>query len=382
MTKPTRKQIILIITALVILGALIYGFLPGAATVQTEVVASAPMQVIVEEEGETFVEQHYIISSPVAAFVRRIDLDPGDIVEAGAPLIELEPPRSILLDPRSQLEADARIEAAEASLEQAETAARQAVNERDRLERLFEAESATHQNVELARSEASRALASRNAARAELAAARAASGSGDLENYPVRHIVRSPVAGSILAIYEKSERFVNPGEPLLEIGDIHQLEVRVEVLSQDAVRITPGMRVLLDQWGGERSLEARVTRVEQQGRVVISALGVEERRVEVVAELVSPQEERIGLGSGYRVLAQFVIWEEDQVLQVPSSALFRTEDGWAVFVVEEGRAVRKEVSIGHQSGLSAQVVDGLREGDVVITHPDDSIEEGVKVEPG
>src|SRR5690625_12453 len=244
MTKPTRKQIILIITALVILGALIYGFLPGAATVQTEVVASAPMQVIVEEEGETFVEQHYIISSPVAAFVRRIDLDPGDIVEAGAPLIELEPPRSILLDPRSQLEADARIEAAEASLEQAETAARQAVNERDRLERLFEAESATHQNVELARSEASRALASRNAARAELAAARAASGSGDLENYPVRHIVRSPVAGSILAIYEKSERFVNPGVPLLEIGDIHQLEVRVEVLSQDAVRITPGMRVL------------------------------------------------------------------------------------------------------------------------------------------
>src|SRR5690625_7785050 len=142
------------------------------------------------------------------------------------------------------------------------------------------------------------------------------------------------------------------------------------------------MRVLLDQWGGERSLEARVTRVEQQGRVVISALGVEERRVEVVAELVSTPEERIGLGSGYRVLAQFVIWEEDQVLQVPSSALFRTEDGGAVFVGGEGRAGRKEETIGHQSGLAAQVGDGLEEGDVVSTHTGDSREEGGKEEPG
>jgi len=382
MTKLTRKQIILIIISVLIAGAIIYGFLPGAISVQTEVVAVAPMQVIVEEEGETFVEQQYIISSPVAAFVRRINLDPGDVVEAGDPLIELEAPRSVILDPRSRLEAEARVAAAEASLEQAETAAEQLVIERDRLERLYEAESATRQNVEHARSEAARALASRNAASAELAAARAALGSVNSEDYPVGQVVRAPVSGNVLTIHGKSERFVNPGEPLLEIGDTSQLEVHVEVLSQDAVRISPGMRVLLDQWGGENPLEARVTRVEQQGRVVVSALGVEERRVQVVAELVSPAEERIGLGSGYRVLAQFIIWEEEQVLQVPVSALFRTEEGWGVFVVDEGRSVRKEASIGRRSGLSAQVVDGLREGEIVITHPDDSIEEGVKVEPG
>src|SRR5690625_628745 len=382
MTKLTRKQIILIIISVLIAGAIIYGFLPGAISVQTEVVAVAPMQVIVEEEGETFVEQQYIISSPVAAFVRRINLDPGDVVEAGDPLIELEAPRSVILDPRSRLEAEARVAAAEASLEQAETAAEQLVIERDRLERLYEAESATRQNVEHARSEAARALASRNAASAELAAARAALGSVNSEDYPVGQVVRAPVSGNVLTIHGKSERFVNPGEPLLEIGDTSQLEVHVEVLSQDAVRISPGMRVLLDQWGGENPLEARVTRVEQQGRVVVSALGVEERRVQVVAELVSPAEERIGLGSGYRVLAQFIIWEEEQVLQVPVSALFRTEEGWGVVVVDEGRSVRKEASIGRRSGLSAQVVDGLREGEIVITHPDDSIEEGVKVEPG
>lgn len=379
MTKPTRKQIILIITAVLIIAAILYGFLPGAVSVQTDVVKSAPMQVTVEEEGETYVEQHYLISSPVAAYVRRIDLDPGDEIEAGAALIELEPPRSVILDPRSRSEAEARAEAAEAALDQAETLAGQAINERDRLERLYDAESATRQELDRARTEAAGALSARNVARAELAAARAALTNESIANYPVGQVLRAPVSGRVLTIHGNSERHVNPGDPLLEIGDTEHLEVHIDVLSQDAVRITPGMRVLLDQWGGEKPLEARVNRVEQQGRVVISALGVEERRVQVVAELVSPPEERMGLGSGYRVLAQFILWEEDQVLQVPASALFRVEEGWGVFVVEDGRATRKSVTIGRQSGLSAQVLEGLREGDVVITHPGDAIEDGVKV---
>ncbi|MEX2403826.1 MAG: efflux RND transporter periplasmic adaptor subunit [Balneolales bacterium] len=381
MIKLTRKQIILIITGVLIVGAIIYGFLPGAESVETATVESSPLQVIVEEEGETYVEQHYIISSPVTAFVRRIDLDPGDVVQEGTPLVELEPPRSTILDPRSRAEAEARIEAAEASLEQADTQAEQAINERDRMERLAMAESATRQEAEQAQAEASRAIAARNTARAELAAARAAAETADeLVPLTVGRVLRSPASGRVLAVHGRSERHISPGEPLLEIGDTDQLEVQVEVLSQDAVRISPGMRVVLDQWGGETPLEASVTRVERQGSVVVSALGVEERRVQVIAELISPPETWADLGSGYRVLAQFIIWEDDNVLQVPTSALFRTEEGWDVFLVEKDRAVRRTVTIGQQTGLAAQVLEGLSDGDIVIVHPNDAIEDGARVE--
>ena len=151
-------------------------------------------------------------------------------------------------------------------------------------------------------------------------------------------------------------------------------------MSQDAVRITPGMRVVLEQWGGEDSLEATVTRVEQQGNEVISALGVEEQRVQVIAELTSQKEKWGALGSGYRVLARFIIWEEDNVLQVPTSALFREDENWAVFVVEDGMANRRSVSVGQQTGLSAQILEGLSEGDTVIIHPGDAIDDGKEVE--
>ena len=381
MTKPTRKQIILIIIGIIILVAIVYGFLPGATPVETATVKFAPLQVIVEEEGETYVKQSYVISSPVAAFLRRIDLDPGDGVEEGEPLVVLEPPRSVILDPRSRTEATARVEAAQASLEQAESQVEQAIRVRDRIERLAGAESATREQVEEARTQAAQAIAARNAARAELSAARAvvdaAKGPGQ---QPVEQVLTSPISGRILAVHRRNEGPVQAGDPLLEIGDIEELEVRIEVLSQDAVRITPGMRVVLDQWGGETPLEATVSRVESQGKVVISALGVEERRVQIIAEIQSPPEMRAGLGSGYRVLAQFVIWEDEDVLQVPASAIFRTAQGWGVFVVENEKAMQRTISIGQQTGLAAQVLDGLSQGDVVIVHPDEEIADGTAVE--
>ncbi len=193
-------------------------------------------------------------------------------------------------------------------------------------------------------------------------------------------MLRAPIPGSILAIHHKSAGYVNAGEPLLEIGNTDSLEVRVEVLSEDAVRIAPGMRVVLEQWGGEELLEAAVSRVERQGKVEVSALGVEEQRVQVVADLQSPYEKWKTLGSGYRVLARFMIWEKEDVLQVPASALFRTEEGWAVFVVNDGEAHRQKVKVGRQTGLSAQILEGLPEGDEVIVHPGSDIEDGVKVE--
>src|SRR5699024_8810353 len=272
-------------------------------SVETATVTSDSLQVTIEEEGITHVEQQYIISSPAAAYVRRINMDAGDIVEKGDVLVRLEPPRSAILDERSRAEAEARVDAAEASLEQAETQAKQTISERNRVEGLAEAGSATRQQLEQARTDAAGAIAARNAARAELAAARAAvrpaaGGSGSLS---AGQVLRAPVSGEVLAVHRKSEGSINAGEPLLEIGNTDSLEVRVDVLSEDAVRISPGMQVMLEQWGGETPLEATVSRVERQGATEISALGVEEQRVQVIAELKSPPESWTDLGSGYRV---------------------------------------------------------------------------------
>ncbi|SHE55598.1 HlyD family secretion protein [Fodinibius roseus] len=382
MNTPTRKQIILIIAGILIVAVVAYGFFPGAVTVETATVQPDSLQVTVEEEGRTQVKEHYRLSSPVTAYLRRIDLEEGVTVEAGDPVVQLEPPRSTMLDPRSQAEARARVEAAEASLEEAETRAEQAARERDRVARLAGGGSATQRQLENARTEATRATAALNAARAELAAARAALHSTDdgSGSQPESYVLRAPVTGSVLTIHRKSEGPVNAGEPLIEIGNIDSLEVRVDLLSEDAVRIAPGMRVVLAQWGGETPLEASVTRVEHQGEVEVSALGVEEQRVEVIAELESPPEKWNRLGSGYRVLARFIVWEGENVLQVPTSALFRTGEGWGVFAVQDGEAVRRTVKVGRQTGLSAQVLEGLSEGDEVIVHPGSEIEDGVKIE--
>lgn len=381
MNKPTKKQVVLTVIGVVIVALIIYGLLPGAVLVDTAVVQKEAMQVTIEEEGETYVAHLYVITSPVPAFLRRVNLEPGDIVEEGDILAELEPPSSAILDPRSYTEAKARIASAEARVEEAEAYAEFALSERHRMERLAAEGSATQQQLEQVRTEAGRAAAVLNTARAELTAAQASLDTATVSRsrLPVRQVLRAPARGEVLRVHRKSEGFVNTGEPIFEIGNTDSLEVRVDVLSQDAVRISPGVRVMLDHWGGDVPLEATVARVERQGKIKISALGVEERRVQVVAELITGSEVWENLGSGYRVLARFVIWEDANVLQVPTSALFRTEDGWGVFTVGNGRAVRRNISLGYQTGLSAQVIEGLSEGDVVIVHPGAEIEDGVRV---
>ena len=186
----------------------------------------------------------------------------------------------------------------------------------------------------------------------------------------------------MLSIHRRSAGHVNPGEPILEVGDTQRMEVHVDVLSQDAVRISPGVRIEIDEWGGDRLLEAMVHRVEPQAFTRVSALGVEEQRVTVIAALTSPAEDWSMLGADYRVLARFIVWEDDDVLQVPTSALFRSADGWAVFVVEGGTARRRDVSIGQQAGLRTQILAGLEAGEHVIVHPANEIEDGVSVRAG
>jgi HlyD family secretion protein len=174
---------------------------------------------------------------------------------------------------------------------------------------------------------------------------------------------------------------VAAGTVLLELGDPTDLEVVIEVLSRDGATITPGTRVLLEQWGGEPALEAVVRLVEPAGFLKVSALGVEEQRVNVIADILTPLEQRPGLGDHFRVEARIVTWEEADVLKVPSGALFRRGADWAAFVLENGRAQLRNLSVGAASGVEAQVLEGLKEGDEVIVYPGDQVKEGLRVQP-
>jgi len=367
MTPQLRKRLIIAAITIIVIAAIVYAFIPKPVPVETATVSRASLQVVVEEEGQTRVVDRYAITAPTAGVLRRIQLDEGDVVTRGQLLLRLDPPPSPLLDTRTSEEAAARVRSAEANLQQADT-------ELARVQRLEAAGSATRQALEQAQTTAT-------AARAELAAARAAASRAQAGSANEVQLLRAPAPGRVLALRRRSEGMVNPGDTLVVIGDISRLEIRTDVLSQDAVRIHPGTRVLVEQWGGDHPLEARVTRVEPQGRTVVSSLGVEEQRVDVIAGLEADSVAATGLGAGYRVLSRFIIWEGDSVLQVPSSALFRSGAGWAAFAIVNGRAALRPVEIGQQAGLATQVLGGLAEGAQVIVHPANEIADGSRVTP-
>ncbi|MFN0105790.1 MAG: efflux RND transporter periplasmic adaptor subunit [Bryobacteraceae bacterium] len=396
--------------AAVAAGGIYLGLRPRPVAVETAAIATGPLRVTVEEEGKTRLRSRYVIAAPVAGYLPRLTYKAGDTVRAGAAITVLEPPRPVVLDARTRDQGNARVAAAEAALAVAQSrVATQAEQVRaakadleywrrqqEREEALRKSGDISSARVErtetdLRRAEAAtaaseRALATTNveveAARAEVASARASlrqtAAPATGEGIPVY----APAGGRVIRVVRESEGVVAPGEPLLEIGDARAIEIMVEVLSADAVKIKPGMKVLLDRWGGTSTLDARVRVVEPGGFTKISALGVEEQRVRVVADLVSPEERWKALGDGYRVEAAFVLWEGAKVLQAPANALFRHGEGWAVFVVEAGTARRREVQVGHRSGVSAEILGGLREGDVVITHPDETVEDGKAVQAG
>ncbi len=380
----------------VVLG-IVWGYWPRAVLVEAVEVRRVPMQVTVDEEGRTRVRDRYVVSAPVPGYARRIELDVGDPLDAGQTIVEMEPLRSTVLDPRSRAEAEARVAAARSALAgaradvtAAEAEAEEAKSEFERRERLGALDRVSEEEVERASSRMRQAQASLRAARYAVEVARydldaantaleysAAQAGGDPAETVV---VRSPVPGSVLKLHTESEGVVAAGQPLIEIGDPSNLEVEVDVLSKDAVRIAPGTRVLLERWGGDEDLEAEVRTVEPTGFTKVSALGVEEQRVLVIADIVSPPERWQRLGDGYRVEAVFVVWSEPEVLMVPASALFREDGSWAVFVVRDGRATVTAVEVGQNNGLEAQILSGLEAGDTVIVHPDDEVTDGVSVE--
>lgn len=391
-----RRRIIWLALALLIIAALVYGFSPQPRLVDIAKATRGPMQVSVGEEGKTRVIDRYDISAPVAGMTCRVDLDVGDPVEKGQALITINPLESQALDPRSRAEAEARIAAAASALHAAEqnvtsTRAEKDLAEKElsRLQPLFEKGHVSQGQLDQAAAavQTTRA-ASRSAqfavdvARHELEAARTAlgyTGVRSQDNPDANVQVRSPINGRLLAIHQECEGVVAAGQPLLVVGDTRSLEVETDVLSADAVKIKPGMRVEFHRWGGEKPLQGQVRTVEPVGFTKISALGVEEQRVLVISDITSEPAQWESLGDGYRVEAEFILWQSDDVLQIPASALFRFNDGWSLFVMQNAKAIRREVKVGQRNGLSAEILEGLTEGETVITHPDNTIEDGVAV---
>jgi len=384
-----------VVAAVVVVGAIAVGFMPAAVLVDTATVERGMFEVTVREEGKTRVVERYVVSSPVSAYARRLELDVGAAVQEGEVLLYLEPLRSQVLDPRTRAEAEAREAVARAALSvaqqevgAAEADADYAAADVERVRQLQDRGAMSRTALDLAEAAALRTAARLESARRavevaeyQLEAAQTAlrySASADAGDETVA--VHSPVTGRVLNLIHESEGVVTAGQALIEVGDPDLLEVEVEVLSSDAVKIAPGTEVRFERWGGEGVLEAVVRVVEPVGFTKISALGVEEQRVRVVVDFTSPRDMWERLGDQYRVEAVFIVWRGDDVLNVPSSALFRHEAGWAAFVVEGDRAVLRPVEVGQRSGLRAEVRSGLSAGDTVIVHPNDSIEDGSAVE--
>ncbi|OGW38140.1 MAG: efflux transporter periplasmic adaptor subunit [Nitrospirae bacterium GWC2_56_14] len=395
--KVEIRRRILVGSVIAVVGlGLVYGFMPKPVPVDVVTAKRGPLRVTVEEEGRTRVKDRFVVSAPVAGYLKRIDLHAGDVVRKGQQVAMLEPLRSTVLDPRSRAEAGSAIAAAEAALDAAKENARAASADADyareretRMKKLAAGGYIAQDELDQAIAGSKKAEANRLSAEAAVIVARA-----DLERAQsaLRFsaaeqsatgekavMVRAPVGGRVLKLHRESEGVVNAGEPLLDVGDPRSLEVKIEVLSADAVKLRKGTPVLFERWGGDKPLSGNVRVVEPAGFTKISSLGVEEQRVLVIADLTSPREGWQGLGDGYRLDANFIIWEGAAVLQVPASALFRAGDGWAVFTVEQKKARQRNVEVGQRNGMVAEIRSGLTEGQVVITHPDDAVHEGGRV---
>jgi HlyD family secretion protein len=381
---------------LVVVLAILYGFLPRTQEVDLVRLTRGLLQVTIEEEGRTRLKERFVISAPTAGYMRRIEAKVGDPVKKGETVAVLEPLRSQALDPRSRAEAEAVVSAAAASLAAAMEKERAATADADYIEKrlvrittLYSKGSVAKDQFDQTESEAKKARAVQRSAKAAADVARSEleRAKTTLQNFaPVQRTgknntveVTSPVSGAVFRIYRESEGVVHVGEPLMDIGNAGNLEVRVEVLSSDAVRIKQGTPVLFKRWGRDEPLTGRVRLVEPAGFTKVSSLGVEEQRVLVIVDITSPPEMWRVLGDGYRLEAHFVVWEGKDILQVPTSALFRSGKEWAVFVEENGKARRRAVEVGQRTGLTAQIVSGLKENEKVVAYPDDTISDGARI---
>jgi HlyD family secretion protein len=368
---------------------------PEVVAVDVATVTRGPMTVTIDEEGETRIRHRFLVSAPVGGRIDRIDLEPGDLVTAGRTVIaRLRPETPPLLDARTRAETEASLDAARASLGRAQadelrakTAVTLAQSELTRERELDRSGLTTRQAVELREANLRTA---EEALRASTFAVGAAA--SDVQRIEARLRpdasdatgrllpVTSPVSGVVLRRLRESAAVVPPGEPLVEVGDPADLEIVADLLSTDAVRVPPGAEVRLERWGGPDALAGRVRRVEPSGFMKVSALGVEEQRVNVIIDFVDPVAASARLGDGFRTDVRIVTWESPDVVRVPTGALFRRGEAWAVFVIDADTVRSVEVTLGERNSDWADVRAGLTEGDEVVLHPPDTLSAGTRVE--
>ena len=428
-----RRYVFWLVVAVVVALAAWAFTRPTIVEVEAADVVRAPLRVTIDEEGETRLRRRFVISAPVSGRVLRIESRPGDSVKAGQIVAVIEPAAPVPLDARTRAGAEARVQTAEAAIERVRAERQKLTVDRQQAEidaarakQLYDAGYGSREIWEQATAdiraqmsaitepirkaaaqdyfekyppeiqamiweqaaarlqsltEAIRATeAAGRAAEFEAAAAKSVLISGAEQSSGRAVSVPAPTSGLILKRMQESEAVVTPGAPLLEIGNLDDLEIVTDLLSTDAVKVKPGAKVEIDRWGGQGTLAAVVQRVEPSGFMKISALGVEEQRVNVIVDFVDPREKRASLGDGYRVEVRIVTWEKPDALTVPTSSLFRTDGQWSVFLIDGETVKRQPVKIGERNERAAEVLEGLSPGQQVVAYPGESLAEGVLIQ--
>ena len=389
MTSSGRRALLWVAGAVVVLAVLGWLLRPAEVSVELAPVVDGPLEVTVRDEGETRVRDRYVVTAPVSGYLTRLSLREGDVVAAGSEIAHLD---VLPLDQRTSAQAIAGFEAARdhqrtaaAVVIQSRDALAQARRDVERTAVLMRAGAVSREVLEQAEltvavrtKELEAADFRAQAAAHDVEAARAALAATDQNGAThTRHvIVRAPAAGRILRVPQESARVVPPGEPLVEMGDPSKLEITTDLVSTDAVKVRPGQAMYVEGWGGDQPMRGRVRLVEPSGFTKVSALGIEEQRVNVISDLLDDCET---LGDRYRVQVRIVIWRGEHVLTVPWSALVRDDEGWRVFVAEGGRARARAVKVGRQGEFDVQILDGLRVGERVVRHPTDRVVDGARI---
>lgn len=399
MVSVTKHRLLFWTPFAVLLAAgLAWLFRPQPVPVDLITVEHGAMRVTVDEDGETRIRDVFVVSAPVAGIKRRIAHKVGDPVTANDTIItSIVPTDPEFLDPRSEKQAQATFKAAEAALEfskadvrRAEAEFAYAQSELGRARRLARSGNISESDLDRAEREMRTRQAALEEAQAqlgirefELERARVAleppSASREQREGCDCINVYSPVDGRILRILAESESVIPAGVQLAEIGDPGNLEIVVDLLSSDAVKVAPGQEVVIDDWGGDHPISGIVRRIEPYGFTKVSALGIEEQRVNVIVDIDTPREQWQSLGHGYRVGTRIILWQSNEILKIPLSALFRQGNDWAVFRVENGTAQTRIVETGRRNGIEAQILGGLEEGDQVVLHPSGRVGDGTKV---
>ncbi len=388
-----HNKILLALAVLGLAALVAWALQPQPVAVETAAVTRGAFELTVAEDGKTRVRDRYVIAAPLAGRVARIRLEPGDTVRLGQVVAQLTPTAPAFLDARSAREVQERVGAAQAQLARARAETLKVLAQRDQARADLERQAklaaggfvspTAREQAALALRTAERSVEAarfaEDAAGHDLAQARAALARYQSGDPTAKWEVTSPVNGSVLKVVQKSESPVALGAPLLEVADARSLEAVVDVLSQDAVAIRPGMAARVELGQGVAPLRALVRLVEPAAFTKVSALGVEEQRVNVVLDFPGPLDSVWTIGDGFRVEAQIVTLRIEDAVKAPVGALFRDGAGWAVFVAEGEHAARRAVTVAHRNGLEAMVEAGLKPGERVIVYPSDALRDGALI---